>query len=92
MTNYKFRQPAYEARNAYKNRKWPEQSTKWAADNFSHKNKKMKIDIKKDVKSLEKTFSKLNNSDNSEGIKIPAGEMMHVISGESATKIGVELE
>ena len=52
----------------------------------------MKIDIKKDVKSLEKTFSKLNNSDNSEGIKIPAGEMMHVISGESATKIGVELE
>ena len=47
-------------------------------------------DIKKDVKSLEKTFSKLNNSDKSDCIKIPAGEMMHVISGESALEIEAE--
>ena len=51
----------------------------------------MMKDIKKDVKSLEKTFSKLTNSDKSDCIKIPSGEMMHVISGESASEIGVEL-
>jgi hypothetical protein len=50
----------------------------------------MMRDIKKDVKSLEKTFSKLNNSDKSDCIKIPAGEMMHVISGESALEIEAE--
>ena len=49
-------------------------------------------DIKKDVKSLEKTFSKLSNSENSETIIIPAGEMMHVITGESALELGTNLK
>ena len=37
-------------------------------------------DIKKDVKSLEKNFSKMTNTDMLTDIKIPAGEMMHVIT------------
>jgi hypothetical protein len=83
-----YRQPAFESRNAYKNRKWPEHSNKWSSENFAHKNKKMMKDIKKDVKSLEKTFSKLSNSENSENILIPTGEMMQVIAGESALELG----
>ena len=40
-------------------------------------------DIKKDVKSLEKNFSKMTNSEMITDIKIPAGEMMHVITEPS---------
>ena len=45
----------------------------------------MMKDIKKDVKSLEKTFSKLTNSEKHTNIIIPAGEMMHVITDDASS-------
>ena len=78
-----FRTPAYEARNAYKSRKWPEYTNKHlirtTVTNVGQDKRTMK-DIKKDVKSLEKNFSKMTNSDMITNIIIPTGEMMHVIT------------